>query len=1355
MNHVFIYNFSAFEENRCQGIHIFGLNEANESVYILVSDFRPYVYLELPNEIEWTSGRISILGAKLDELCGNTTHGCRPVKKEYVEKHKLYFAKYNPAGPTGAPAPAMYPFLKCSFNCHSQIRFFRYKLTNNVFVPSIGPVRLLVHEDDADPIIQFRCEQHLPAANWVSFPGAQVSDAERRSLCKHEFHVSYRKIRPHPHRTSIVRPLMMSIDIEVNSSNPNKVPTAIEPEDKIFQISAVLCRQGDPDERYDKYLLTLARNRKGDVVETDHEALGHDVELLMFNSEGALLQGLRDLILERDPQIIMGYNIFRFDLPYIYDRAKLTFTISDVDQMSCLIGHHSRMTPIRWSSKAFGKQDYQYLDTIGRLWIDFFIIANNEYQFGDYKLKTVADNLIGQTKDPLTHKGIFKCYRMFTPKSLALVGKYCVQDSYLVLKMFEKTQKWIDFVESSNVNNTPIFVMYTQGQQIKMFYQMYALCLEKNTVIDKSSYLQVDEEDGKYQGAYVFDPVPGLYDMVTSFDFTSLYPSAIIAFNIDYSTLVLDPAIPDDQCHLFEWEDHVLCEHAGNQRRTKPKKDQIICGKKNSYRFLKEPQGFVPALLEHLLAARKKCKNQMKELQDRIHSGGVDEKELPDLEKQLIVLDKRQLAFKVNCNSMYGAMGAKKGYLPFRPGAKCTTFKGRVCIEKAANWLINNYSVKLIYGDSVTATTPVYVRVNGVFNICTVADLVLLYGDGQWTPCLDEHKHTKEVYEWPADLAIETWTERGWTRLDRVIRHRLGPNKKVFRVITPTGWVEVTDDHSLLDLQAEKLATRNVVVGTPLLHHPCRFFSPFDDGTKNPDEARILGFFLASGSCQVANPDQNEKTDWILVHRQFATLLAYRARCQHVYPSVEWTIHQDLQPLGVYLLGPVHPESDWIRLFWQRIHLSNGTQIVPSDILNGSLEIRQAFWDGIQDSTRLKFSSPLVTAQVMWLAESIGVGVTIGHTSALALRVRDDPTPSDQQVRSKEEIHVDPDAFVYDLTTDNHHFAAGVGHLICHNTDSCYISIPSCQSLERVKEMDAISRQIESEVSLQFPKPMQLAWEGQIYAKYLILSKKRYLALKTDLDGNINPKPYIRGVLLKRRDNSKFIRDFYSKLILKTFARTPVHEIIHMCCDELARLFSGAVTPKELAISKKVGAVEDYKIRELADDPKKCKKRLESLDLFDARADLARVRKLLNLYRDRSTRLDLEEHVNTLEYLIVHQYINKALPGQVQLAERMRARGNRVDVGERLLFVVLHIDKGLKSKVSEMMESLDYYLEHSAVLPLNFLYYTELAINPFDEVLALLGQGGLFKRLYKYHEQYHKVVQELHGLFAPRVVLLE
>lgn len=1009
---VFPYSWNTYEENRAIGIRIFGMNQANESVFVLVTGFTPYVYLELPDHIEWPSYRVQSLSTKLDTLVDRG----RPVKKIFYKKKKLYYAKKTLEN--GEYTDKTYPFLKCFFSSHSDVRPFLYKLAKPVYIDGVGPVKLKSHEQDANPLLQLMCMKNIKPAGWFTFTRGKkvVKEDDRLSSCTHEFEVDFNRLEP-VEKNTVSAPLIMGFDIEVNSSNPNIAPRVGVWEDKVFQISCVFCRNGDSEDKYEKYILSLGKNKKGDLVDLIPEKVGDGVEMVMYNTESELLLGFTDLIMEKNPQIITGYNIFSFDLPYLYARAKVVNCLSAFDQISCILGEHCKEKEINWSSSAFKNQKFTYIDAPGRLWVDMLPIIQRDYKLENYKLKTVSDYFLGDTKDPLSVKGIFKCYRMFTPESLSIVAKYCVKDSELVVKLFEKLQVWIGLTEMANTCNTPVFTLFTQGQQIKIFSQVYKKCMADDIVIDKDSFI-VNENDN-YTGAYVFTPEPGLYDMVVSFDFSSLYPSTIIAYNIDYSTLVLDDTIPDDKCHIFDWEDHCGCKCGKDLtvRKTKPK--NIVCGHQR-FRFMKEPPGVIPTLLKNLLDARKRTNTEMKRLKGTLSSLPIEEKALT--ERLITVLDKRQLSYKVSANSMYGGMGVKKGYLPFLPGAMCTTARGRESIEKASKFLTENYGAKLIYGD----------------------------------------------------------------------------------------------------------------------------------------------------------------------------------------------------------------------------------------------------------------------------------------------------------------------------------------------TDSCYISFPQYQDSEKAKDLDAFCRQIEDETSLLFPRPMKFAYEEAIYWRYLILSKKRYMALKCDLDGNVSQKIEKRGVLLSRRDNSAYSREVYSKLIMKAFYKSPIEEILVMMNDEFTRLANHSVGVKDLTISKSVGDIKDYKIRAFPDDDKKMEKRLTELDLFDKEASIAKIRECFRLFTEKSEQFESMRHRHPLEHLIVQAYINKALPSQVQLAEKMRRRGTRVDAGERIGYCVIESENNTKDKLFDKIEDVDYFKEHSEILKIDSLYYTKLLINPVDEVLsAVYKKDDICKKYYKAREQYWKVVQQLNGMFSPVIKLIE
>jgi DNA polymerase elongation subunit (family B) len=407
--------------------------------------------------------------------------------------------------------------------------------------------------------------------------------------------------------------------------------------------------------------------------------------------------------------------------------------------------------------------------------------------------------------------------------------------------------------------------------------------------------------------------------------------------------------------------------------------------------------------------------------------------------------------------------------------------------------------------------------------------------------------------------------------------------------------------------------------------------------------------------------------------------------------------------------------------------------------------------------------------------------------------------------------------------------------LIYGDTDSCYISFPQFSTEKDSKNLDMFCRKVEEETSSLFPRPMKFAYEEAIYWRYLILSKKRYMALKCDVEGKIKDKIEKRGVLLSRRDNSAFSRDFYSKIIMKTFYKEKFETIIHTIRDEVDKLNNptltdesqrisiNSITDKDLAISKSIGDIKDYKIKPLPEEicllcknkvlttfyctevhneyneklkkcvkcknktpyfckvsrteknkepqycykcreegmvdivNKKLQKRLFDLKLLDPDADLPIVK---NIFKDliiEKNEEKLEDHRinNQLEYQIVEEYLNKALPSQMQLAQRMRKRGTYLTAGERISYVVID-SSSIKDKLFDKIEDLDYFKENKKYININKLYYVKLMINPIDEVLmAAYNKQDVFKKIYKYKENYYKVMIQLKQLFSPRIKLIE
>jgi len=504
------------KEENVTAFRIYCLNEKNETICLIINDFNPYVYIELPENVNWNMTNINDVSTAIDKLMGEQ----KPITKSLMHKHRLYYAHLEKDG-----SRKKFPYLFCSFANKEDISTLVYRLKRPFYVPKLGKVMMKVHESDADPILQFTTFQDIPTAGWIQFYGKKVEKNQMCTIADHEYKVSWRNVGPFK-KDILAKPKIMGFDIEVNSTNPTTMPDAERQGDKVFQISCVFTREGDNDPKnFVSYLLSLGQ--------PTNEIVGEHVKILSFKTESDLLVGFTKLIKKENPNVCVGYNILGFDIPYMIARARsdcTSFCIGEFDRMGFHKYSHAKERIIKWSSSAYKNQEFKFLDAEGRLFVDLLPLVKRDFKMDNYKLKTISEYFLkDDTKDPLSHKGIFKCYRDGTKKekdgsfgkraikAISICGKYCVKDSELVVKLMDKLQTWTGLCEMAKTCGTSIFSLYTQGQQIKVYSQVYRYCFQNNMVVEKDGY--VTKENDRYIGAYVFPPVPGVYDRVLPFDF--------------------------------------------------------------------------------------------------------------------------------------------------------------------------------------------------------------------------------------------------------------------------------------------------------------------------------------------------------------------------------------------------------------------------------------------------------------------------------------------------------------------------------------------------------------------------------------------------------------------------------------------------------------------------------------------------------------------------------------------------------------------------------------------------------------------------------------------------------------------
>lgn len=657
---VYLYTWSLDKDGKT--IRAYGVDVEGRTICVVIKEFNPYLYVEVPFKDKDSIRRLSNFI--------NTNFRClRTICKV---KQKLYGGERC-------------TFLKCYFKDKVSLYTFKKR-----FEAEKRP-GVHIHEANASILLQFCTENGIDFTGWVKLTHVEPS-FERYTTCDEEWCATSHSVFRKSDLITIPLIKVLSWDIETNSADINKFPTGNHPEDKVFQISAIF-KQG---ENITKYLLSL--------FDPDQDKVGKDCTILKFETEYDLLLGFADLIYNQRPQITIGWNIFQFDFNYLLQRSKYLKCFPKFMKQSYLLDDLSLEKTIKWSSKAYGDQNITLIESEGIVHIDLMnVVQKSNYRLDNYKLNTVSGVLLNESKVDLSAYEMFKYYRKGDPVSLGIVGNYCIQDSVLVLKLYEEMKTWLDLSEMAIVCFTTINIVHLQGQQIKFFHQLYKYCHANDIVVTTS----VQDEDDSYAGAYCFPPKPGMYDNVVPLDFASLYPSLIIAYNIDYTTYA--PDAPDSECHVFEWEDHLNCEHDPKVIRkneigellkntiTKAMKAKLIKERANlastsktilckirKFKFLKEPKGVLPTIIQRLLETRANVRIEMKTISDPFYKS---------------LLDKKQNSLKVTANSMYGATGAKKGYLPFLPIAMCVTHMGRTIIQNTAK-LLSERDITIIYGDT-------------------------------------------------------------------------------------------------------------------------------------------------------------------------------------------------------------------------------------------------------------------------------------------------------------------------------------------------------------------------------------------------------------------------------------------------------------------------------------------------------------------------------------------------------------------------------------------------------------------------------------------------------------------------------
>ena len=415
-----------------------------------------------------------------------------------------------------------------------------------------------------------------------------------------------------------------------------------------------------------------------------------DVDYIKLATERDMIAKFTEYWNFYKPDVITGWNVKFFDIPYLMNRFKHLMGEEYISQFSPW-GIVNEGTAI---SLGYARQE-KYFDLLGIATLDYLDLYRKHtfVRRESYKLDYIGEVEVGETKN----ENPYDTFKEFYSNDYQRFIEYNIQDVELVDKLEDKMkliELHLTMAYEAKVNYQDVF------GQVRMWDSIIFNHLkEKNVVVP--AVVESKKSDG-YEGAYVKDPVVGFHDWICSFDLNSLYPHLIMQYNISPETMVgFDPGKVNVVDMLNEKTD--LSNLDG--RTITP----------NGAQFRIDKQGFLPELMNKLYKERVIYKDKMLKAKSLYQETG-DKRLLNEIATNHNI----QLARKIALNSAYGAIGNQYfRYFDVRH-AEGITMAGQLTIRWIEND-VNKFLNKLLKSENVSYvvasdTDSIYIRLGEVVN---------------------------------------------------------------------------------------------------------------------------------------------------------------------------------------------------------------------------------------------------------------------------------------------------------------------------------------------------------------------------------------------------------------------------------------------------------------------------------------------------------------------------------------------------------------------------------------------------------------------------------------------------------------
>ena len=446
---------------------------------------------------------------------------------------------------------------------------------------------------------------------------------------------------------------------------------------KIFTLDIeTTCEDGfpDPDTAKETIICITVKNHSNKQILTwgtgDFISKKTNVTYVKCQNEKHMLLEFLKFWCKNHPDIVTGWNVKFFDIPYVMNRMRFIFDNDTINKMS-------PWNYVNADRIQLGKKNQQYWNILGVSVLDYFDLYKKftYVRQESYRLNYIAKVELGESK----LENPYETFKDFYTKDYQKFVEYNIQDVELVDKLEDKMkliELCLTMAYEAKVNYTDVYSQVRCWDTI-----IYNHLLKKNIIIPPR---EDHDKDTQYEGAYVKDPQLGLHNWIVSFDLNSLYPHLIMQYNLSPETLVgVQPKNMGVENYLNE------------KFNLQWAKDKNVTVAPNGSMYRRDKQGFLPELMEKMYGDRVVFKKKTIEAKKEFQKTKD-----PIYKNEISRCNNIQMAKKIALNSAYGAIGNQYfRYFDVRI-AEAITLGGQLSIR----WVerdVNKFMNKLLNTDNV------------------------------------------------------------------------------------------------------------------------------------------------------------------------------------------------------------------------------------------------------------------------------------------------------------------------------------------------------------------------------------------------------------------------------------------------------------------------------------------------------------------------------------------------------------------------------------------------------------------------------------------------------------------------------